>query len=379
MKHTFVPLAVIMLLIQSHFSYAQSRSAGSSKYVIMGYIGSKNWTKEDILATKMTHIIYAFANLTENGVLAPASVKDSTNLVILNTTKAENKALKILISVGGWGGCKYFSDASLTAASRAKFIISALAFIDKFQLDGIDIDWEYPAQTGAGNIYRPEDKQNFTLLMKEFRQALDRQAGANHHQNYLLTAAMGVDSAYMKNTAVGEVHQYLDYINLMTYDIYNGNDKVTGHQSNLYQSKYGHQARVSAADAIENFIKAGVPANKIVMGLPFYGRGWTMVNDEDRGLYQPSAGHHFSLSYDSLENAYINKNGFDRFWDKKAKVPYLWNSKTHTFITYADERSFKYKARYAKEHNLAGVMFWEYTLDLKKQSLFNPLYHFIND
>ncbi len=379
MKHTFVPFAVIMLLIQSHFSFAQPRSTGSRKYVIMGYIGSKNWTKEDILATKMTHIIYAFANLTANGVLAPASVKDSTNLVILNTTKQENKALKILISVGGWGGCKYFSDASLTAESRAKFITSALAFIKKFKLDGIDIDWEYPAQIGAGNIYRPEDKQNFTLLMKEFRAALDEQAALDHHQNYLLTAATGVDSAYMKNTDVGSVQKYLDYINLMTYDIYNGNDKVTGHQSNLYQSKYGHQVRVSAADAIENYIKAGVPANKIVMGLPFYGRGWTMVNDEDRGLYQPSGGHHFSLSYDSLENAYINKNGFDRFWDKKAKVPYLWNSKTHTFITYADERSFKYKARYVKEHNLAGVMFWEYTLDLKKQGLFNPLYHFIND
>ncbi|MDB5151782.1 MAG: chitinase, partial [Mucilaginibacter sp.] len=109
MKHTFIPFAVIMLLIQSHFSFAQPRSPGRSKYVIMGYIGSKNWTKEDILATKMTHIIYAFANLTANGVLAPASVKDSTNLVILNTTKQENKALKILISVGGWGGCKYFS------------------------------------------------------------------------------------------------------------------------------------------------------------------------------------------------------------------------------------------------------------------------------
>ncbi|MDB4921814.1 glycoside hydrolase family 18 protein [Mucilaginibacter sp.] len=379
MKRTFVSLAAIMLLIQSHCLFAQSHSTGSSKYVIMGYIGSKNWTKEDILATKMTHIIYAFANLTQNGVLAPASVKDSTNLAILNTTKDENKALKILISVGGWGGCKYFSDASLTAESRAKFIASALAFIEKFKLDGIDIDWEYPAQIGAGNIYRPEDKQNFTLLMKEFRAALDEQAASGHHQNYLLTAAMGVDTAYMNHTEVGPVSRYLDYVNIMTYDIYNGNDKVTGHQSNLYQSKYGHQVRVSAADAIQNFIKAGVPANKIVMGLPFYGRGWTMVNDQDRGLYQPSAGHHFSLPYDSLENSYINKNGFERFWDKKSKVPYLWNSKVHTFVTYNDVRSFKYKTRYVKKNNLAGVMFWEYTEDLKKQGLFNPLVKFMND
>jgi chitinase len=378
MKRLLAPLALVLLLIHGHFSFAQTPNNGQSKYVIIGYIGSKNWTREDILAAKMTHIIYAFAHLNQDGVLSPASAKDSTNLAVLNSTKDENKALKVLISVGGWGGCKYFSDASLTPQSRARFIESSLAFIKKFDLDGIDIDWEYPAQIGAGNIFRPEDKQNFTLLMKEFREALDAQASAEHHDHYLLTAAMGVDTAYMNHTEVGPVSKYLDYINIMTYDIYNGNDKVTGHQSNLYQSKYGHQVRVSSASAIQNFIKAGAPAAKIVMGLPFYGRGWTEVNNQDRGLYQPSMGHHFSLPYDSLAKSYINKNGFKRYWDKKAKVPYLWNSKTHTFVTYNDVRAFKYKTRYVKAQKLAGVMFWEYTEDLKNQALFNPLVEFMD-
>lgn len=379
MKYTFYLLTIGMLVLQSSFSFAQSDSKTSKKYVIMGYVGSKNWTKADIRAAKMTHLFYAFANLGENGVLAPVSIKDSDNLTILNTTKAENTNLKILISIGGWGGSKYFSDASLTPGSRAKFIESALAFMVKFKLDGIDLDWEYPGQIGAGNIYRPEDKQNFTLLIKGFRSALAGQAGSDHHQSYLLTAAMGIDDNYLKNIEVDSVQKYLDYINLMTYDIYSGGDKTTGHLSNLYQSKSPHPIRVSTTEAIEKYIKKGVPADKIVMGLPFYGRGWTMVNNKDKGLYQPSSGYRFSLSHDSLANAYIDKNGFKRYWDRKAKSPYLWNPDSHTFITYANEKSFKYKVRYVKEHQLAGVMFWEYSHDIKKQQLLNKLYEYINN
>lgn len=379
MRATFYFLAITMLVLQYAFSFAQSPKAASKKFVIMGYFGNKNWTKAAVKTSKITHAIYAFANLTESGVLAPASSKDSTNLAILNSAKLENENLKILISIGGWEGCKYFSDVSLTTDSRAKFIKSAIDFMQKFQLDGIDIDWEYPGQAGAGNVYRQEDKQNFTLLLKEFRTVLNAQALSNSHPGYLLTAAVGINDAYLKHVEVDSIQKYLDYINLMTYDIYSGGDKITGHLSNLYQSKNPHPIRVSTADAIENYIKKGVPADKLVMGLPFYGRGWTVVNNKNRGLYQPSSGYRFSLSHDSLSNAYIKKNGFNRFWDRKAKVPYLWNPVSHTFITYADERSFKFKTKYVKEHQLAGVMFWEYSQDTKKQVLLNKLYYFINN
>jgi chitinase len=361
---------IAVLALQYNFLAAQSHK---KNYVIIGYVGGRGWTGKDIKATQMTDVIYAFADLNQSGILSPASARDSVNLFTLDSVRSANKEFKVLISVGGWGGGKYFSDASLTDSTRARFINSAIAFITKYKLDGIDIDWEYPGQIGPGNIFRSVDKENFTLLMKDFRDALDKQAAVDHHDKYLLTAAMGVDSAYMTHTDIAAVQQYLDYINLMTYDIYNGNDKVTGHHSNLYQSKSGKQERVSTAETIENYIALGVPASKIVMGLPFYGREWTDVKDENEGLYEPSAGQHFFLGYDSLANSYINKNGFKYHWDNKAKAPYLWNPDTHTFITYSDERSFKYKVEYAKKHELAGVMFWELTLDSKDKVLLNKL------
>ena len=327
-------------------------------YVIIGYVTGNGWTKSQIDANKLTHINYAFAVPAKDGKLALLSKKDEANMAALVSLKAANPSLKILISIGGWGGCKYFSDAALTDAARKKFADSAVDLLVKNHLDGVDIDWEYPAQIGAGNIYRPEDKQNFTLFLKAIRDRLDVQGkqdnrtGANH---YLLTAATGGDTAFVSHTELGKAQVYLDYVNIMTYDLYHGNDTVTGHHSPLYQSKLGDHSRNSSADAVDGHIKAGVPADKIVLGLPFYGRGWGKVQDKDNGLFQPAAGEHSFISHDKLMKDYINKNGFVRYWDADAKAPYLWNPTSKTFISYADEESFVPKIEYVKTKKLAGL------------------------
>ncbi|MBC3787511.1 glycoside hydrolase family 18 protein [Spirosoma utsteinense] len=346
------------------------------KPVIIGYVTDKGWTTDQIDASKLTHINYAFAVPAADGKLAPLTSLDSLNLSRLTSLRNSNKELKILISIGGWGGCKYFSDAALTDQSRQKFANDAVALLKKHKLDGLDIDWEYPAQVGAGNIYRPEDKQTFTLFLKALRDRLDEQGKedkrpeANH---YLLTAATGGDTAFVTHTELGQAQKYLDYVNIMTYDLYHGNDKVSGHHSPLAQSKKGDQSRNSSISAVEGHIRAGVPARKIVLGLPFYGRGWNKVADKDNGLYQPSTGEHQFISYDELADKYINKNGFTRYWDADAKAPYLWNPTTHTFISYADEESFTPKLDYVKAKGLAGVMFWEYTYDLRQKKLLDKL------
>ncbi|QKZ12128.1 glycoside hydrolase family 18 protein [Spirosoma sp. KUDC1026] len=356
--------------------------AQKSKLVIIGYVTGNGWTKEQIQANKLTHINYAFAVPSADGTLEPMNARDSVNMANLTSLRSVNKDLKILLSIGGWGGCKYFSDAALTDASRKKFADAAVDLLKKHKLDGIDIDWEYPAQVGAGNIYRPEDKQTFTLFLKALRDRLDEQGkqdkrpASNH---YLLTAATGGDTAFVNHTELANAQKYLDYVNIMTYDLYHGNDKVSGHHSPLGQSKMGGQSRTNSISAVEGHIKAGVPANKIVLGIPFYGRGWTnIVNTEAatkaKGLYQPSTGKHLFIGYDELAEKYINKNGFTRYWDADAKAPYLWNPTTRTFISYADEASFEPKVAYVKEKGLAGVMFWEYIYDLKEQQkLFNKL------
>lgn len=359
----------------THFGSAQS-TGRSRSYVIIGYVTSRGWTKDQIEAQKLTHINYAFAVPDSTGELAPLRARDSVNLVALTSLKAVNPNLKVLISIGGWGGCKYFSDAALTDASRRKFANSAVALLRKHRLDGVDIDWEYPAQVGAGNLFRPEDKQNYTLLLKALRDRLDEQGGVDRRRganHYLLTTATGVDTAFVNHTELGQAQRYLDYVNIMTYDIYHGNDKTTGHHSNLHQSATGNSSRNSAADAVEGHIRAGVPAAKIVLGLPFYGRAWADVNAQDNGLYQPSTGKHSFISHDELAATYINKNGFTRYWDADAKAPYLWNPLTRTFVSYADEEAFGHKVAYVKSKGLAGVMFWEYVHDLQQQKLLNEL------
>ncbi|MFD2572805.1 glycoside hydrolase family 18 protein [Spirosoma soli] len=379
MKYQFgclITIITLLLLIGHAHPVLAQLTAKPHPYVIIGYVTDHGWTKEQIDPNKLTHINYAFAVPAENGELAPLSRKDSVNLATLTAFRKVNKNLKVLISVGGWGGCKYFSDAALTDASRQKFANSAVDLLKKHQLDGVDIDWEYPAQVGAGNIYRPADKQNFTLFLKAIRDRLDeegrqdKRTGANH---YLLTAATGGDTAFVNHTELGKAQRYLDYVNIMTYDLYHGNDKVTGHHSPLYQSAKGDHSRNSSADAVDGHIRAGVPASKIVLGIPFYGRGWADANPKDKGLYQPAAGKHSFISHDELVDKYINKNGFTRYWDAEAKAPYLWNPTSRTFISYADEESFGYKMDYIKSKKLAGVMFWEYMYDVKQNKLLNKV------
>ncbi|GAB3790098.1 glycoside hydrolase family 18 protein [Spirosoma horti] len=366
---TILLVATSFLLLFGQTVLAQSTA---KSYVIIGYVTGNGWTKDQIEARKLTHINYAFGVPDQQGQIAPLSKKDAENLAALTSLKATNKDLKVLLSIGGWGGCKYFSDAALTDASRRKFTQSAVDILKKHRLDGIDIDWEYPDQIGAGNIFRPEDKPNFTLFLKALRDGLDAQGkldkrtGSNH---YLLTAATGGDTAFVNHTELGKAQVYLDYVNIMTYDLYHGNDKVTGHHSPLTQSAKGDHARNSSADAVDGHIRAGVPASKIVLGLPFYGRGWADTRDQDNGLFQPATGKHSFISYDELADKYINKNGFTRYWDADAKAPYLWNPTSHTFISYADPESFTYKLAYVKSNDLAGVMFWEYIYDLKQKSV----------
>ncbi|WP_229374257.1 glycoside hydrolase family 18 protein [Fibrella rubiginis] len=348
------------------------------KSVIIGYVSGGGWTKEQIEAQKLTHINYAFAVPTASGLLAPISANDSANLAKLTALRQVNKDLNILISIGGWGGCKYFSDVALTDASRQRFADNAVAFLKKYQLDGLDIDWEYPAQIGAGNLFRPEDKQTFTLFLKALRDRLDQQGKQDNRpaaRHYLLTAATGGDTAFVSHTELGKAQRYLDYVNIMTYDLYHGNDRVTGHHSPLGQSKKGNQSRNSSISAVEGHVQAGVPIGKIVLGLPFYGRGWTNVTDKDNGLYQPQAatGKHLFISHDELVDKYINKNGFTRYWDTDAQSPYLWNPTSRMFISYADPESLAARVAWVKAKGLAGVMFWEYKYDLRQKKLLDVL------
>ncbi|UCE08771.1 MAG: glycoside hydrolase, partial [bacterium] len=198
------------------------------KYII-GYIFPQNkiLNPGEIAVEKLTHINYAFADI-RNGKIIEGFEHDAKNFKILNGLKSKNPGLKILISVGGWTWSGNFSDMTLTKESRQKFIESSIDFMQKHQLDGIDLDWEYPGLPGMGNTHRKKDKKNFTRLLEEFRNSLDT-LGKTNQKHYLLTIAAGAFEDYLNHTEMKKAQLYLDFVNIMTYDFTGAWNPKTGH------------------------------------------------------------------------------------------------------------------------------------------------------
>ena len=360
---TVVILANIFLLV----------NCGSKKKlkenIVVAYIfgNNKDIQLEKIEANKITHINYAFAKIRE-GVIKKGFKTDGKNLRKLNSLKKENPDLKILISVGGWAWSNNFSDMALTKKSREKFAESAVKFIKKYNIDGIDIDWEYPGLKGKDNVHRPEDKRNFTLLMKELREQLD-ELEKKTGKHYLNTFAAGALKRYVEHTEMEKVMEYADYVNLMTYDFFvQGADSVTGHHTCLKTNPKSSK-KLSANYAVNLFNKAGVPKSQMVLGAAFYGRAWKCRSSQNKGLFQPGQAANIETSYRFIKEKWENKNGFKRYWDSVAEAPYLWNDSTQIFITYDDDKSVRKKCKYILDNDLKGIMFWEYHGDYKHELL----------
>ncbi len=349
---------------------------GDKKYRVVGYVaGYRDFDFAKIQAQKLTHINYAFANVIDGKVMFDTTNIDNTSLKTndlnaLHKLKEVNPDLKILVSVGGWVWSGNFSDVALTMESRLKFANSAADFVKQYQLDGIDIDWEYPNQVGAGNTHREEDVHNFTLLMKSTREALNRLEQQEQQGHYLLTIATGADSTYVTNTELGEVSKHLDFLNIMTYDFYNGLHNVTGHHANLYPSSLNKSRVSDVLNSVKWHEEAGVPLQKITLGIPFYGRKWEGVQQlENNGLYQNAQSVGQIIYYRIIAKDCLNSTAYSRYWDESAKAPYLWNGNSSIFISYEDAESIKFKIDYLKKKGLSGIMFWEYSDDYEGQLL----------
>ncbi len=331
---------------------------------VIGYIFSNNrpLVARDIAAEKLTHINYAFANI-KDGLMVAGSDGDSENYRILNSLKERNAKLKILVSVGGWTWSGGFSDMALTPQSRKRFIDSAVAFLGRHRLDGLDVDWEYPGQKGLNNTNRLEDKENCTAFLAEARAALDK-AGKAAGKRYLLTMATGTNDSWIEHTEMNKVQASLDFVNLMTYDMAGDWDPVTAHHSPLFTNPASPKGQ-SCARSVDLFIAAGVPASKIVLGAPFYGKAWGEVPPEGNGLHQPGkpVSEKLPTNFRELRANLEGKDGFVRYWDDISKAPFLYNAERRIFISYEDEQSIGLKGSYVKERGLAGIMFWEYNGD----------------
>ncbi len=350
------------------------------------YVPEKDYRPEFVPVEQLTHIIFSFTNVIDGEMKFRDPDDAGPKLQQLVMQKERNPDLKVMIACGGWGA-DGFSDMSYTAENRQKFVESAITFIEEYQLDGLDIDWEYPGIPAAGTGAREEDKQNFTLLMKELREALDKL-----DRPQTLTFASAGWKFYYTNIELTEVMKYVNFMNVMTYDQIGANTPFTGHHTALgwirdedlkeypvweYIQKRKDQMAErgftweprSVESIISYCIEEGVSREQLVVGAAFYGRAWKGVHPESNGLYQPNGGSYIGwTAYQQIRNEFENINGFVRYWDEVAKAPYLFNSTDSIWISYDDTVSVKLKTRYAMDEGLGGIMFWQLGNDTKEDN-----------
>jgi chitinase len=320
-----------------------------------------------------THINFAFAKVDASTFAVqpydPTDVTDANAGVSqgtydkVNSLKSKYPHLKTLISLGGWSfGATIFSQMSSSASNRAAFISSAMSFARKYNFDGVDIDWEYPANEAQGG--RPEDKINFSSLLREFRAAIESENRGNKGK-LLLTIAAPAGAASFAGIQLEVIHQYLDWINLMTYDMHGSWEPTTGFNTPLYCPPGD---TVCIDYSVDAYLKAGTPPGKLVLGLGTYGRSWTLASTGNTNPGAPANGPGNSgqcsgeggiLSYYEVKE--MVAAGATVKYDAVAVAQYAYLG--NQWVSYDSPATIKSKIEYVSAKALGGAMVWALDLD----------------
>ncbi len=355
MKNFFL----FLLLLCCSIAHAQSNK---KQIAVIGYYSGDAEKVDAYPIEKLTHIIYSFCHLKGNK-LNVDNQKDTLTIQHLVELKKRKPSLKVILSLGGWGGCAPCSQAFSTDAGRKEFAASVKDLNEYFKTDGIDIDWEYPAIKGyPDHQYMPADKENFTALMQALRNALGKK--------YEVSFAAGGFVEFLQNSVEWDkIAPLVDKVNLMSYDLVNGNSIITGHHTPLYSTP---QQVESTDNAIRFFDSIHFPLNKVVIGAAMYGRIFNVNNDADNGLYQPGSFDH-GVSWQKFDKQQMENEGYVYYWDDTAKASYMYNKAGKKMFTYDDERSMALKTKYAVDKGLNGIMFWELAEDKPSQGLLDVI------
>ncbi|MFC0105012.1 glycoside hydrolase family 18 protein [Kibdelosporangium aridum] len=364
-------------------------------------------------AAKLTHLNYAFSFLDEqgkcvssdawadyqrpfpaeqavNGKADEAGQALMGNLNQIKQLKAKFPKLRAYISIGGWTGSKYFSNAALTPQSRAAHVKSCIdmwlkgdlpgapAGAAKGVFDGVDLDWEWPSTDGApGNVVRPEDKQNFTKLLFEYRLQLLK-LGFADRKIYDLTAFLPANrGALDRGYEVDTIFKLLTFATVQGYDYHGTWEQITNQQSAIRAPEGDPTSPQDSSEiVVDAYLERGAPRSKIVLGVPYYGRGWTGVTNQNNGLFQQSTGPAPATyepgadDYRVLKNL-VGQNGFKLYRDAKAGHAWLFNGTT--FWTFDDPTEIKRKAQFIRDRRLGGAMIWSLDGDTPEGELSKAL------
>ena len=327
--------------------------------VIAYYSGDRNEI-DDYPIEKLTHIIYSFAHLKGNK-LALDNYDAELTVKHLVSLKKKNPKLKVQIALGGWGGCASCSGVFEKEKGRVQFAESVKKLLEKHHLDGIDLDWEYPAIEGKSqHRHITEDKENFTKLIQTLRSAI----GNDYEISF---AAGGFQEFFDHSIEWDKVMPLVDRVNLMSYDLVNGNSTKTGHHTPLYSTA---EQEVSTDFGVNYLLNLGVSSHKIVIGAAFYARVWEAVTNTNNGLYQDGK---FLTSY-SYKDYPERLSNFNFYVDPISKSPYAYSPSEGLFATFDDGTSVTLKTEYAIDKKLGGIMFWELRGDVKTNSLLDAIY-----
>lgn len=305
-------------------------AASRDSKVVVAYVTS--WSEVMPDPQYMTHINYAFGHVNEsfNGV----KIDNEERLRQIVDLRKQKPELKVLLSIGGWGSGR-FSEMAANDEYRRAFAADCDRVVKEFALDGIDIDWEYPTSSMANISSSPDDTENFTLLMQDIRAAIGNEKE--------LTLATVASARYIDFKAI---LPSVDFVNIMAYDM----ASAPKHHSALYPS--GHSGDITSDGAVTAHLKAGVPPSKLVMGMPFYGRG---------GDGYPSFQDYNKVG--NTDTQYTEK------WDEVAQVPYLADKNDTLVFGFENPRSLAIKCQYILDKDLLGGMYWDYSGDNEQGDL----------
>ena len=344
-----LPFILTLLLISAVIT-ARAQSSGSRDQgpAIIGYYAGKNTLLDSFATDKLTHIIFSFCHL-KGARLDISNANDSAIIRHMVALKAGNPRLKVILSLGGWGGCKTCSPVFATKKGRKEFARSARETMDYFHADGIDLDWEYPALSNVpGYPFAPDDKDHFTDLIRRLRKKLAP-------DNEISFAAGGFTHYLTTSIDWKKVVPLVNYINLMTYDLVSGYDTRSGHHTPLYSTPW----QVESTDHAVRFLDSiGVPPGKIAIGVAFYARIFEGVDSINDGLYRPCKFLR-GVSYKDQATVLSKDSGYVFHWDPIAQAPFMYNADKRLFVTFDDTLSVRLKTQYALDKHLGGVMFWQ--------------------